>query len=240
MIKTVSATSLRMYQDCPHCWYLKYELGLIPPISDALEIGKAFHKIVELYHSGVGEEEIILKLKKEIITEPLDELIDRFSIIRKLAEIYFKEPLKSQTKETEKKFYIPLEKCSLALIGFIDRVTEEGIIEYKTTSKDYIEDDLKSIQTDIYSFAINKLTKEIPEITYYVINKNKLKDKEYKPQILKIKRTQEDIDKIEDICAQFHQNVLDKKFEPKQGNPCFWCPFKEQCKKYGFNKSTIQ
>ena len=99
-----------------------------------------------------------------------------------------------------------------------------------TTGEDYTEEQTKGVQSAIYSYAYKNRYGELPEITYSVMNKKKVEKSNYRPQIIKIKRTEEDLDQLLITCKEFYDNVTEDKFEPTKGNHCFWCSFRSSCK----------
>jgi hypothetical protein len=227
--KSISATSLKLYESCPFCWKLKYVVGLMQPETPALLIGKMFHKSVEMYHNEIAPDKILAKIKEEMIKDKTDEEIDNFGVVRKAFELYCKYPIKKETVDTEYQFMVYTKGNSIPIIGFIDRVLDGGIIEYKTTSVDYTDEDTQGIQPLIYSYAYFIKYKKIPVITYYVVNKKKLKDPNYEPQIITLEKV-DDFDKLENRVNEFVSNVSQNKFEPIIGHNCFMCPFRKYCK----------
>lgn len=233
-MNTISASSYNAYQTCPNCWRLQYVVGLIQPETDALIIGKAFHKCIELWHEGkkIGED-ILYNLKEEMLLEKDDKSIKNFGIVRKMFELYRNNPVAGDTVALELEFKIPLKNIpdQVCLHGFIDRVIDGGIVDYKTSSKDYtLEDINNNIQWDFYSYAYYHLYNEIPEITVYVINKTKLNKPDYKPQTFKFKKTIEEIQDVESKCLDFYHDVVTLgNFEAKPENHQFWSPFKKYC-----------
>lgn len=218
MIKQISATSLKLYDTCPYCWKLKYVYKLIEPEKDFFIIGSGFHKGCELYHTGISPENIIDRLKGEWLDLKSEESIKTFGMIRGLVEFYFNNPLVLETLETEKQFSIKIEGVPVPIFGFIDRVVTDGITEYKTTSTDYKQEDIDNIQTETYSYAYYKLFGKMPLVTYYVVNKNKIKKPNYSPQILPIQKEESMIPIFEDKVRTFYNNIVNQKFDP---NPAF-------------------
>jgi len=102
------------------------------------------------------------------------------------------------------------------LYGFIDRIVEGGIIDYKTTSKDYtIADVEENIQTDFYAYVYWQVYGQIPTVWYHVMNKNKASKESYEPQVFELKRTQAHMMAFEARLKQFYENVISNNFEPK-------------------------
>jgi len=230
MITTVSSTSYNSYLTCPYKWQLQYEYKLLAPEVVAFEIGKAFHNGVEWFHNGMSLLDIIGKLKDIMLKEKTLENINNFSLVRQLLELYVKYSLPLKTQATEYQFRIQLKKCPLFLTGKIDRVIIGGINEYKTSSFDYTQKDLDNIQTKIYSFAYHNKFGQMPESTYWIGNKKKLKKKDYKPQIITFQHDIAVLDEVEDKCVEYYNNIKQKKFDANRGKHCLWCQYRDSCK----------
>jgi|TARA_R100001530_G_scaffold135693_1_gene113563 hypothetical protein len=226
-IKRISASSLKLYQDCPYCWKLKYVYDLLQPEADALIIGTKVHNGIEMFHKGISPAHIIETVKREIFAiEDKKKAVARFKIIRECLEIYFRHPLKDDTIECEKRFNLKMPQC-LPLFGFIDRIVPKGITEYKTTSVDYTQKDIENVQSKLYSYVYHRLNGTLPLVTYYVINKKKTRKKNYKPQILTIQYGDEVINEVESLCIKFYQDIQNGNFEPNKIK--HWSPFKNLC-----------
>lgn len=227
-MRCISASSLSLYNSCPYCWWMKYVAKCVQEENDALKIGIAFHKCLELFDKKIPKDEIFKRIKKDLIIKNTDQEIDNYALVRDMAEIYFKDPIKGTVLETEKKFSLKLDGIPVPLFGYIDKVMEGyDIVDYKTTSKDFKQEDIDTIQTLCYSYVMWKFNGKIPQVTFYVINKKKIKKPTYKPQILIIKKSTDDVIKFPRICEDFYEKVQAKKFEPSK-EPHF-SPFKGMC-----------
>jgi hypothetical protein len=240
--KTISATSINTYNECPKKWQYKYQYKLLEPDNPAFIIGTAFHKAVEMYHSPLNssyknDDEILEELKKTVMPNKTKEEIDRYACVRKMFEKYKENPLilDSDEQKMEYQFSIPLNSLlgeSINLFGYIDRITDKQIVDYKTTSQDYTDEELaKNIQTDIYSYVFWREKEKMPEVVYYVMNKKKANNKSYKPQVFILQRTVEDMKVLEDKFKEFFDNIINERFEPCPNDHCFWCPWRENCSK---------
>ena len=226
-MKTISASSIKIYQACPYQYKLKYILRLEQLPNDAFEIGIQYHKATELFHKGVDKDIILASIKSEMIGDkPDDKNIDKFGLVRVMFEKYIQYPVEGETLETEYKFFVKSPKLPYPLFGYIDRIIPGAILDYKTSSIDYKQEDIeKNIQTDIYSYAYWRKYSEMPRVIYHVVNKKKAHKLDYKPQVLETVRTKEDISKLFNTCNEFCDNVKDKKFNPIGGVHCRWCPY---------------
>ena len=216
MIKLISASSIKLYEECPYCWKLRYIYRLLQPPVKAFLIGTAFHRGCELYHLKTPEKAIWQELKRDYL-DGSDGSEERFEMIEKLVSFYLKNPLDIKTLHPEKMFSIKIKGVPVPLFGFIDGVVEGGIKEYKTTSTDYKQEDIDNIQTKIYSYAYYKLYGEIPLVTYYIINKKKVHQKKYKPQILTIKKDETVIQEVEQMVKEFYTKIKSNDFSPGSG-----------------------
>jgi len=235
MIKTISATSLNLYTTCPLQWKFRYIYKLLQPDNPAFIVGTAYHKSLELFHTGGETVDIMEEMKKDLMPNKTKEEIERFAIVRKMFDKYKDFPSEGETQQVEYKFELPLDDLlgeDVKLIGFIDRVTPESIIDYKTTSLDFTEEDcIKNVQTDIYSYVMWKEKGFFPNVTYHIMNKKKVSRDGYEPQIITIKRNEDDMARLEEKIKEFYKNVNDEKFEYNCDTHCFWCPYRYYCNK---------
>ena len=145
-----------------------------------------------------------------------------------MLELYAKYPLGGKTKQLEYEFRLALPNSNAPLYGFMDRVTEDNeVIEYKTSSKDYTSQDIKTIQAEMYSYVIEQQTGKPAQVIFYVFNKNKVKKPTYIPQILAY---QPDTSKFISKVGTFTQNVKKNKFKANKGKHCFYCLYRSSCK----------
>lgn len=225
-MRNISATRLQTYFTCPKQYEFKYVYKLLQLPNEAFVIGKLYHKCVEDFHSGRNKQDIIASLREKTMKGKVtDEKINTFGLLRKMFECYAQNSILDDTIETEYNFNIEVPNISVPLYGFIDRITENGIIEYKTSSFDYKQEDIIRIQTDVYSYVFWKKYGKMPEVIYSIMNKKKVNKSSYRPQVLKITRTETDMENLEKKCLEFCGNVESKKFKPSRGKHCLWCPF---------------
>ena len=155
----ISATKITMYNTCPYKYWLNYELGAMVAPQPHFIIGTMYHKAVEKYHQfgkldKANIKPVLDQIKPLIIIKKTSEEIDRFGLVRLMLEKYAEYPVDdAKTIDTEWFFNIDIPCTTIQLNGFIDRVVEGGMVEYKTTSFDFTEKDVHTIQADIYSYA---------------------------------------------------------------------------------------
>lgn len=235
--KTISATSYNTYKNCPFSWSLKYKHNCLQLSNKAFSIGTAFHKGVEKFHSGRLIEHIIEDLKGEILNgkETTPEQVDDFGLIRQMVEAYARNPVNYPTIATEYQFNIPVFGVKAPLFGFIDRIVDGGVVEYKTSAKDYTIDDIQNIQSEIYSYAYRQKYEKMPRVTYCILNKSKVKRSDYRPQILEITLPESSMQDLIKKLTIFEDRINRDLFDPTPGTHCNWCGFRDSgCNYYKY------
>ncbi|MEM3844420.1 MAG: PD-(D/E)XK nuclease family protein [Candidatus Parvarchaeota archaeon] len=230
---TISFSSLNLFNSCPLAWKFQYVNNLkVPKLTVALEIGSAFHKIVELYDGSKSVESIVSENSffGNLSVQAVNDAIkifkkwytpDKFENIATIAG----KPAK------EVYFEIPLDN-SMKLIGFIDAIKELNnhveIIDYKTGSSLYTND----MQLSIYSMPVFRDNPDLEElkVTFEYVNEgvNGVK----KSRII----SRKDLPMIEAIVkskvAAIIKSFEDNNFIAKPGVACRSCPFTGACKPY--------
>jgi RecB family exonuclease len=230
-LKTISATSINTYNNCELNWYLKYVAKLLNLPNPAFIIGSAYHKCIEDFNNGMAKEFVIEKLKKDILKDkPTEEDIKTFGLVRRMFEKYLINAIEGSKDSSEFKFNIKIPGIPVPLFGFIDRVDKDKIVEYKTTSQDFTLNDVKTIQSKIYVYAIYRTLKKILPVEYSINNKKKVNKDNYKPQRLRVEYTKDDLEDLEDDLRAFYNKVVSQtNFKHKQGiYPCQWCHIKSE------------
>lgn len=199
-IKT-SASKLKLYKVCPLQYRYSYELKLLQPKSDAMLLGLAYHKAIENYYQS-----------NQL---PID------SELRIMVEKYLENPVKGIPIENEK--VINFEWEDIKIKAIIDRLDEDKIVEYKTSSFNYKEADVDNWQTDLYIWLMYKTTGKIMPMVYSVINKKRITSKKYEPQIIKVERS--NMTEIEMKLREEIKNIKSGLFSPNPGPHCYWCPY---------------
>ena len=240
-LKHISASSLTAYNNCPLQWYYAYVLKLIQLPNPAFIIGTAYHKCLEQYHSDVDVEEILSKTKKDLMSnKPTDDEIKNYAMVRKMFEKYCDNFIGGTIIDREYKFSINIPGVPVPLIGFIDRVDEDKIVEYKTSSFDFKEIDIQTIQSRIYTYAVWKKTDKILPVHFSVNNKKKVNNKLYIPQLLIIQYTEKDMVNLEleikNIWDEMANTISTNNIKNICGVHCFWCGYGKNgtgnCKKF--------
>lgn len=202
---TISATSFSTYERCPLQYYYKYILELLEPQSDALETGNKVHKFIEDYNNW-----------KEIQDDWSDEY--------KMFLVYKENPIEGDIISNEYVFNREIWDW-FTLTWKIDRRDVDKIIDYKTSSRDYKEEDIRWIQSRLYPYMIYLETGNILPMYYWIINKKKYTKKWYKPQVLRTNFSEEEIKNTEKEIEEFKKVLLKQEYPYKEWGHCFWCPF---------------
>lgn len=206
MKKTISATSMSTYITCPMQYYFKYVLELLQPYSSALETWIKVHQFIEDFDNW-------------------KEVVDDWSEEYKMFEIYKNNPVDWFRLCNEKIFNIDLDDW-FVFTWKIDRVDDDKVIDWKTTSTDYKEEDVKKwIQTLLYPYWEFVSSNIIKDVLFYVINKKKYKKKWYKPQIIRCKITKKDIEMAKDKLQWFIWELKKWEFTANPWSHCWYCPF---------------
>ena len=203
----LSASKLKTYALCPLWYHWQNNLKLLQVEGDALRIGTSYHSLVERHHNG----------------EPFVEPTRDTKLLTGLFKKYLAKPLEGAVVDTEKRFEINLGDVTIK--GILDRLDEDKIGEYKTTSKDYKPEDVDNFQTDIYIWYLYKTTGCLYPMVYHVNNKKKIDSNKYLPQIIKVEKTVQQVEEIEKKLIDTAEEIKKGDFKPWPGNHCQWCPY---------------
>lgn len=160
-IQHLSYSNIKLYEECPRCWYLNYRFGMKLPVPPSWTFGGDVHKAIENYH-----------LKR--IIPPED------SILYKYVSAYSKHYTSKDYDNIEEFWKVPLihpfdknKKLEVPLLVKLDRVWRGWIHDVKTSSRKYSLDDVDGrTQTALYSYAYRQYTgKEEQGIMYDVLLK---------------------------------------------------------------------
>jgi hypothetical protein len=180
-------------------------LELLEPQSDALETGNKVHKFIEDYNNW-------------------KEIQDDWSAEYKMFLVYKENPIGGDIISNEYVFNREIWDW-FTLTWKIDRRDVDKVIDYKTSSKDYKEEDIRWIQSRLYPYMIYLETGDILPMYYWIINKKKYTKKWYKPQVLRTNFSEEEIKNTEKEIEEFKKVLLKQEYPYKEWGHCFWCPF---------------
>lgn len=120
-----SISQIKQFKACRRAWELNYKEGLVPvEVSEALEIGKRYHKYLEEVGNGA-----------DLWVEYSGTFTKEYAMARAYERyIWPKFHVVAAEMEIEKKIGEHI------LHGFVDGLTDDGyIVEHKTTSRDISE-----------------------------------------------------------------------------------------------------
>lgn len=204
---TLSPSRLKTYATCPQLYHWQYNLKLLQPFNKAYIVGTKYHELVEKFHNN----------------EPL-EIDDEYKdVLSRLIEKYKKNPVEGVVVDTEKRFSITVDWVTLNWV--IDRLDTDKIVEYKTSSFDYTEEDAKGWQTDSYIWWLYKTTWQIYPMVYSVVNKTKAKTIKYIPQVITIEQTKEQIESTEKRLINVAAEIESWNFEATPWDHCSYCAY---------------
>lgn len=200
-----SISSLKLFEQCPRCYWLRYEVGLEDKPSPNLIIGSQVHEAIENYHLGKPDSKGLLDMS------------------RKLYKVYTKNVAESEIDVPEKEFLVEFEniatgeQLSVPFKGIIDGInTKNGwVYEHKTSGYYWkYEDVATNIQATGYAYAYFKLYGDLPKgIRFNILKKNKII---CKYQSLETYRTYKDLIYFFNWVKDIIEQIKYSDFEPKQ------------------------
>jgi RecB family exonuclease len=235
----LSYSLLKDYERCPLLFFYRHILDLELPIKSVhLVFGKSLHKALELYAAEQKDLDITFKedfkiedVEKEELAKFLEyrntglAMLEQFKEISKELKI-----VKTEQKILAQDIIDKLtgEKLKFRqLTGIIDFITEDKCCgDYKTSSHKYTQEEVdSSMQPTIYALLYYLTYKELPrEFIYIVFLKKRKKDF---IQILKTKRSFEDISAFITKANQLYRKIEERDFE-KNHDDFGFC----DCKQY--------
>ena len=165
-VTKISATTLSLYESCPHCFMLKSK-GYVPPPDTlaAFDIGSAVHGAIASYHK---------KEKFEFKSRQTEELFKLYE--RRYPDPTFNGAPMDIEKQIEAKLIRPDYKRDLGitLTGIPDLLLRDRIFEHKTSSVDYTQHQVDHhFQVTAYAWLFYSNYRRIPKIYFNVFNKKK-------------------------------------------------------------------
>jgi putative RecB family exonuclease len=246
-----SISQLTCYLQCPLQYYFQYELGIAwEKTPSAVVFGSSVHDTVEAINRGLMEGQPIKNIEAENVflsswkinlkenqiawKEDPTELSEKGKI---LIQLYYDQVRNEKPTEVELPFRLPLidplsglfiEKRDV--VGKIDSVFTDAIIEIKTSGKSPVQQEIdQNIQLTLYSWAYRMLFGS-NERSIKVISLVKTKDP--KIVITETQRTVRDHSWLMATIAQVIRGIEMKLFYPNPigGFGCFNCQYQEKCK----------
>lgn len=177
----ISYSQIQMYENCPQCYQLNYVMGVYPAEKpEAFSFGSIFHLALATHYSGgdfwKGFEE---GLRKENITnakiqhkykEAMKVMWDHYSVFGK----------QYQASKVEHEFMVQLRNplsgkyLTVPMKGVIDLITtDEIVVDHKTSSSEYGDEQREAPQLLIYSMAYRALFGRPPkQLAFSVFRKD--------------------------------------------------------------------
>lgn len=208
----LSATKIQTYEECPLKFKYIFVLQLMQKDSVALEVGTAYHKALEEYYKN-GYEYAINNISTNVTKDLIIKMLDK----------YLQNPVNGDIINSEQ--FFSLEYDGVEFTGKIDREDTDKIVEYKSTSLDYKDEQCKGVQANMYSYAVFRLTGVKKDVVYSITNKKKLDSKKYKSQIITVKADELDYSKFEEKLKKIDTLIKNKDFKHNPGTHCYFCPF---------------
>ncbi len=244
--KTVSASRLNCWLSCRLRWAFVYVYQIVKAPTPALHLGSVAHLILREYNMGRWRKqpfrmEHYRKLFEENwADQPVaidwdgDEPAQKTSGWSVL-EVYFSE---RRSEEMPQAVEVPMEadlsKHGLpTLIGVLDLVAGEVIIDYKTTSKTPSAEDavqLSQIQLDCYSVlyrdAVGKL--EVARELHHLV-----RTKQPKVVVTRLEPMKEkDQARLFRLIESYVDGVSRQDFVPSPGLQCSSCQYRNECRQW--------
>lgn len=226
-----SVSQLKMFDSCPHKWYLKYVLKLKEPEQDYFEIGKFGHKVIEYYFKGKNYNKLIddneNKDQRAISRHSLKALIE-----------FEKQNGAIKAIGIEEEFLTPIynpqtgKPALLPMYGFKDLITiDDVIIDWKFLSQIPEENIyLNDKQSIGYAAAYYSKTGKIPKKIMFgcfrkMMTKGELKFFEVYIDEWQIEEFWRDVN-------SFVKRVKMEEFHRQPSHKCRFCPFVSTCKPF--------
>ena len=242
----LSVTQLRMFSRCPLQYKFRYVDGIVIPPYSEITLGKSIHQTLEEnYRQKIETKE---NLALEYLTDVFSDTWERqvqgtfFEEDEKPGEIkdegarilknYHKVVAPTiQPVEVEKEFNLFLDGTLYKMKGFIDVVTDKGlIIDHKVTKRAFSQDQVMSdIQLTAYAFAYRTLNGKDEEGLRFDVM---VRTKEPKIQQVYASRSQEDINRFLKLAGYVNKAITTGIFYPNENFMCPKCGYKELCKKW--------
>ena len=236
---TLSATSIKDYQDCPYKYRLKHRDGVPEQKSKAtMEFGNIMHVTLRDFHSLPPEEQTVEKLT-ELFQSHWRE--DSFEYRQRAEEFFLQgeEQLGGYFRHfsdnppvvagCEKRFTFDLDHLAVRIKGQIDRLDQDGdklnVVDYKTGKSR--EEAKKNLQMALYSEALRRdavddLSGKPGETVLHYL---RYPEEPLSSHTFSSEELETYLEKISDVVG----GIRKQQFEPKPNayGVCKWCDFKE-------------
>ncbi len=225
-IEHLSYSSVTTYMKCPQQWRLKYIEKVDQEKSDALVFGSAIHRAISL---GIKDElqpslywsTSLEQIQAEQKFELSAELVNLGETMLTTGMYTFADLLSQQIQGIDKKVKLELPGIVLPVVGYVDLITENAVIDFKTSKRKWsqVQAD-KSLQPTFYLAALNQIgTVQLPaKFTYIILTKTKVPQ----VQIIETERTAQDVFRLFDLIASVWDAIKKEVFPPTDPSN-WWC-----------------
>jgi len=226
-MKSISASKAILYEACPRQFYFTYILKLLQLDNQNLLLGNAYHNSIEAYHN---DKESVLSQKDFESFSPVlryfplkTQKEQRDKVYNYFSRYILNEVETTGSFECEKKFSINIPGLDVPFVGKIDRLDEDKIVEYKTSSFKYKEEHAKALQSLSYCYVVWRLFGKNLPIVYSVVNKNT----KLPAQELRVAYTEDELSLFPERIINIYNKIVNKEFDQVSGIHCRWCPYSE-------------
>ena len=252
----ISASRLKSFLACRLKFYFEKVLGLKPPASPALQVGKAVHAALQSYNlarwrrgdtSPAATLQAYDKAYGELeAAEPVDygdssrqDSIDTGS--RVLDAFLGSELARDPRRVLGVEAYLRKESgdLPLPLVGVVDLVVEGNVpVDYKTVAATPNLDDegwQHEVQLVAYNLLLRDATGEEPgpgELIYLVKLKSPKAIRQVLPPV-----TQTQVDRLKALADVYVDGVSREDYHPSPGMSCRWCSYRTQCAAWAGSKA---
>jgi RecB family exonuclease len=229
----ISASQLSAFESCPRKWFGIWICKCSqPPESEAIKLGKAVHKILEILLKAYLKNKEKYK-DPELLTNLYAKIYELTDEDKRLAIDLVKNGIKNgwtqnYTDKTllEDDFKFNLND-DIKLIGRFDRIdfdkNKVTVIDLKTGKKKYTKEELTSNwQAKLYALSFLEQGHKNIEVDFWFLRHKVMK------QMLYFKQDQ--VKRIKDELNTTIEKMINcDGSEKKTQFLCAYCPFKEQC-----------
>lgn len=245
MPKSLSASSIRCYLNCPRDYFYKYVMGYkFDEFSKPLVFGTLLHNMLETHFKTAGNEAAVTKaISQTVAKEKMeahmkrDEIDHMVDMARKMYQSAMPHLVEWEPREVEmfgrRKVANPVTGEELAVpIGFkIDLITKaEQIVDHKSAASEY------NVTTDADGYSVTTIDDEDYQLYLYMLIYRSLygkpptelifnvmlkRSRDSKTQVIRFRPDEKKEARAWETANKVLKNIMAGKFEP---NPhARWC-----------------
>lgn len=201
-MKTYRVTTLDMYENCPHCFYLAHVMKIKRQKNENLTFGTLVHDTIEKYHKG--EETKGLSFYLQVILSSYKKIYPKHKNYDFIEKRITRELVHPVTKES----------LGVKISGKIDKGRDGWIEDHKTSSRRYQQEEVdKHFQLKSYAYLNFMDTGKLPTgVRINVIVKNKVPY----VQIVDSFVTKGDLIMWFERTKKIFEGIAKKEFEPSR------------------------